>query len=113
MTGNTDNAAINKSNAINNAKTEIKAIEWYVPHYTPSITEENIIMNQIIKKMATELRYPERPVFMKEVNTQNLWTFDLGTQEGVNVPIWIYVGFNKMIGNTIRVKTTTLLSNLP
>ena len=32
---------------------------------------------------------------MKEVNTQNLWTFELGTQEGINVPIWIYVGFQQ------------------
>ena len=32
---------------------------------------------------------------MKEVNTQNLWCFELGTQEGVNVPIWIIVGFQQ------------------
>ena len=32
---------------------------------------------------------------MKEVNTQNFWTFELGTQEGVNVPIWIYVAFQQ------------------
>ena len=30
---------------------------------------------------------------MKQVNRQNLWTFGLGAQEGINVPIWIYVGF--------------------
>ena len=32
---------------------------------------------------------------MKEVNTQNLWNFELGTQEGINVPIWIIVGFQQ------------------
>ena len=32
---------------------------------------------------------------MKEVSTQNLWTFELGTQEGMNVPIWIHVGFQQ------------------
>ena len=32
---------------------------------------------------------------MKEVNTQNLWSFELGTQEGVNVPIWIILGFEQ------------------
>ena len=41
--------------------------------------------------MATELQYPERSIFMKQVNTQNLWTFELGTQEGINVPIRIFV----------------------
>ena len=45
--------------------------------------------------MDTELHYPERLVFMKEVNTQNLSTFEIGTQEGINVPICIYVGFQQ------------------
>ena len=32
---------------------------------------------------------------MKEVKTQNLWTFELGTQAGINVPIWIFVAFQQ------------------
>ena len=32
---------------------------------------------------------------MKEVNTQNFGTFELGTQEGVNVPIWVFVAFQQ------------------
>ena len=32
MTRNSDNAVLNKGNAINNAKTKINAVEWYVPH---------------------------------------------------------------------------------
>ena len=32
---------------------------------------------------------------MKEVNIRNLWTFELGTQEGINVPIWIFVAFQQ------------------
>ena len=38
----------------------------------------------------------ERSVFKKEVNTQSLCTFELGTQEGINVPIWIIVGFQQI-----------------
>ena len=56
LTRNTDNAVIYKGNAINNAKIKIDGIEWYVPQYTPSITQQNILMNQIMKKMATELQ---------------------------------------------------------
>ena len=52
-------------------------------------------MKQITDKIPTELRYVERSVFMTEVNTQNLWIFELGTQEGINVPIWIIVGFQQ------------------
>ena len=32
---------------------------------------------------------------MKEVNTQNFWTFELGSQEGINIPIWIFVVFQQ------------------
>ena len=52
-------------------------------------------MDQIAKKTPTNLHYPEKSVFSKEVNTQNLWTFELGTQEGDNLQIWIYVVFQK------------------
>ena len=86
---------MNKRTAINNAKTKINTIDWHVSHYTPSLSQQNIIMKQIVKKMATELYYPERSVFMKEVNIQNLWTFELGTKECNNVSTWIYVGFQQ------------------
>ena len=32
---------------------------------------------------------------MKEVNTENLWSFELGTQEGINVLTWIIIGFQQ------------------
>ena len=95
LTRNTDNAVLNKDNAVNNAKIKINALEWYVPHYTPSLDEYTMLQTQIKHKTPTNLHYPERSVFMKEVNTRNFWTFELGTQEGVNVPIWIIVGFQQ------------------
>ena len=52
-------------------------------------------MGQIVDKKPTELRYVERSVFMKEVNTQKFWTFELGTQGRINVPIWNIVGFQQ------------------
>ena len=86
---------MNKDNAVNNAKIKINALEWYVPHYTPNLEEYGELMTQIKNNTPTPLYYPERSVFLKEVNTQNFWTFELGTQEGVNVPIWIYVVFQQ------------------
>ena len=91
LTGNTDNAVLKKNNATNNAKIKINALEWYVLHYTLSLEEYKKSMTQITKKTPTQLHYPERSVFMKEVNTPIFWTFELGTREGINVPIWIYV----------------------
>ena len=95
LTRNTNNAVLNKANATNNAKNKFDSLDWYVARYTPSLQEHNKLMNQIKNKTPTNLHYPERSVFMKEVNTQNLWTFQLGTQEGINVPIWILVDFQK------------------
>ena len=95
LTRNNDNAVLNKNDATNNAKIKINGIEWYVPYYIPSIDEYNKLMIQIKNTTPTNLHYPERSVFMKEVNTQNFWTFELGTQEGVNVPIWVFVAFQQ------------------
>ena len=57
--------------------------------------EQGILLKEIQHKIPTELRYVESSVFMKEVNTQNLWSFELGTQEGINLPIWIIIGFQQ------------------
>ena len=95
LTRNTDNAVLNKANAINLGKIKINALEWYIPHYTPSMQQQSILSDQILNKKPTQIQYPERSVFMKEVNTQNFWTFELGTQEGINIPTWIFVAFQQ------------------
>ena len=80
LTRNTDNAVVNKAATVNNAKVKINSLDWYVPHYSANLEEYTKLMVQIKKNAPTLLHYPERSVFMKEVNTQNLWTFELGTQ---------------------------------
>ena len=95
LTGNTNNAVLNKANAINNGKIKINALEWYVPHYTPSMQQQNILSKQMLNKTPTQIQYLERTVFMKEVITQNVWTFELGTQEGINIPMYIFVAFQQ------------------
>ena len=95
LTRNSDNAVLNKDNAVANGRVKINSLDWYVPHYSPNLEEYNKLMNQIKKNTPTQLNYVERSVFMKEVNTQNLWSFELGTQEGINVPIWIFVAFQQ------------------
>ena len=95
LTKNSDNAVLNKDNAINIGKIEINAIEWNVPQYIPSISQQRILMNQIVNKVPTELQYVERSVFMKEVNAQNFWIFELRTHERIKIPIWIIIGFQQ------------------
>ena len=96
LTRKTDNAVLNKDNAVNNAKNKINALEWYFPHYIPSLDDYTKMHIQLKNKTPTNLHYPERSVFMKEVDTQNFWTFELGTQESINVPIWVYVVLQQM-----------------
>ena len=95
LTRNKDEAVIDKVAGIAEARIKIDHIHWYVPHYTPSMSQQAIMSKQILNKTPTELRYVERSVFMKQVNNQNLWNFELGSQENMNVPIWIIIGFQQ------------------
>ena len=95
LTRNTDNAVLNEANATNNGKSKINSLEWYVTLYTPGLYEYNNLLTQIRQKTPTNLHYPERSVFMKEDITWNFWTFELGTQIGINIPIWVFVIFQQ------------------
>ena len=95
LTRKKDEAVIDKAAVIADARIKIDHIHWYVPHYTPSMSQQAIMSKQILNKTPTELRYVERSVFMKEVNNQNLWYLKLGSQENMNVPQWIIIGFQQ------------------
>ena len=92
---NKDDAAIDKAAGIADTKIKIDHIDWYVHHYTPSIQQQGILSQQLLSKTPTELRDIERSVFMKEVNNQNLWNFELCSQESMNAPKWIIIGFQQ------------------
>ena len=96
LTRDTDEAALNKAGVTAKAKIRINSLEWYVLHFTPSLEQYNKLQNHIKHKTPTNLHYIERSVFMKEVNTQNFWSFEMGTQEGDSVPIWVFVAFQQM-----------------
>ena len=95
LTRISNSSVLNKANATNNDKIKKNGIEWYIPHFTPSIAQQAILSMEIFEKVPTQLEYVERFVFMKEVNTQNLWSFELGTQETKNVPMWIFISFQQ------------------
>ena len=93
LTRNKDDAVRDKPAGIADARIKTDHIHWYVPLYTHSVQQQNLIMKQISDKIPTELKYV---VFMKEVNNQNLWNFELGSQfEVMNLPIWIIRGFQQ------------------
>ena len=92
---NKDEAVFDKAGFSADARNKIDHIHWYVPHYTHSIQQQSTSSKQILSKTPTELKYVERSVFMKEANNQKLWNFELGSQENMNVPIWIIIGFQQ------------------
>ena len=65
LTGNTDKAVLNKDNATNNAKIKTNSVDWYISHYTPSLEQQTILSNHIVKEIPTELQYVEGSVFVK------------------------------------------------
>ena len=89
---NNNNDPIIRDNAITAAKINIKDISWYIPHYVPSLENQQLVMDQILDKDPTELYYIERVVFRKDVTTNNNWTFELGNS-GESTPTFVIVGF--------------------
>ena len=88
------------------AKIDIKDISWYIPHYVPSLQNQQLVMDQLLNKDPTELFYTERTVFRKYVNTNNSWTFELGKSGGEaaqSTPTLVIVGFQAR--NKIDSKT--------
>ena len=53
--------------------------------------QKRLTFKQIPSKIPTELQCVERSIFMQEVSTKNYRSLELGTPEGMNVPIWISV----------------------
>ena len=91
---NKNNDVIIRNNAVDAAKVVIKDIGWYIPHYTPSLENQQIVMDQLLNKDPTELYYTERIVYRKDVNTNNNWTFELGSS-GESTPTFVIVSFQK------------------
>ena len=113
LTRNKGEAVIDKVAGIADARIKIDHIHWYVPHYNHSMSQQAILSKQILNKTPTELRHVERSVFMKEVNNQNLWNFDLGSQENMNVPIWIIIGFQQQDRQDSQNRNNDTFCRLP
>ena len=65
---------------IDDAGNKINIIHWYVPLYTGSVPQQGIITKQILEKTPTGFDILKDLFFMKDVNVQNLWNSELGSQ---------------------------------
>ena len=109
---NNNNDPIIRDNVITAAKINIKDISWYIPHYVPSLENQQLVMDQILDKDPTELYYIERVVFRKDVNTNNNWTFELGNS-GESTPSFVIVGFQASNKIDSQTHDNALFDRLP
>ena len=93
--GKINNAFLNKYETIDNARIKSFKHYWYVPHYTPSIFLQCIISKQNSRKTRTELQYIEKIVFPKNENDQNLWTFEIRSEQRIIVLLSNVYGFQQ------------------
>ena len=92
---NKDNAAPQKSVALADARTKSDHMHCCVSLFTQSIQQQGILSKQTSSKTPTALRHIEQSVFLKKVNNQNLWNFELGSQGNMSVPKWMIIGFQQ------------------
>ena len=117
---NTNNDAILRSVGVDAAKVVIKDLGWYIPHYVPSIENQQLVMDQILNKDTTELSYTERIIFRKDVNTSSSWTFELGNaggnaggSSGIESPTFVIVGFQARNKIDSQVHDNAVFNRLP
>ena len=109
---NNNNDSIIRDNGVDAAKINIKYISWYILHYTPSMENQQLVMDQILDKDPTEIFYIERVVFRKDVNTNNNWTFELGNS-GESTPIFVIVAFQARNKIDSQTHDTAIFDRLP
>ena len=73
----------------------IEDLSWYIPNFTPSMSNQHLTLAHIVSKAPTDLSFVKRPTYMKDVTTENNWTFELGLGYGVDIPIYVIVGFKQ------------------
>ena len=110
---NNNNDAILRSVGVDAAKVVIKDIGWYIPHYVPSLENQQFVMDQILKKDPTELSYTERIIFRKDVNTNSNWTFELGNSNNESCPTFVIVGFQARNKIDSQVHDNAVFDRLP
>ena len=84
---------IHRANAVANGKVVNKDIACYVEKYTPNLDNQQLVADQLLSKIPTELYYEERSEYRKKIANDGLLTFELGIESSKNIPSWIIVGF--------------------
>ena len=57
------------------------------------VSNQKLLLEHIVSKTPTEFSFIKRSSYMKDVTTENNWTFELGVGDGIDIPIYVIVGF--------------------
>ena len=97
---NSDNQVLSHPAGTNDAanpaltgRGNIDEISWHVPLYTPYKSNQKLMIGHNVSRAATELPYIKSSFYMKDETTKNNWTFELGVGKGIDVFIYVIVGF--------------------
>ena len=113
LTRDEDDVVIDKVVGIADARIRIDHIPWYVPHYKPSIQQQSILSNQIIKNCQHNSDMLNDLFFWKKIINQNLWNFELGSQGNMNFPIWIFISFHQRNRQDFQILNNDNFRRLP
>ena len=75
----------------------MKDTGFYVPQYAPSLTQQDLLIEQFINKDPTKLSDMERSVTSKAVQQEDEKKFELGIRERTDLPTSNIVGFQRAI----------------
>ena len=65
----------------------IDDISLFVPHFTPGISNQKLMLGHIVSRSATDLSYFEKSFYMKDVTTEIIWTFETSVGDGIDIPL--------------------------
>ena len=51
------------------------------------------MLGHVVSKTPTELAHIKRSSYKKDVTDENNWIFELGVGDGIDIPIYVIVGF--------------------
>ena len=75
------------------AKVVINDISWFFfETFTPNLDNQQLVAEKLLSEVPTELYYEECTVFGKTMRKSGTWTFELGIENGKNIPSWINEG---------------------
>ena len=79
-----------------NAKVEIKDLVLYVRQFTPSIDNMNLINEHILANKSAVYPFTQNSYTTKPINANRKWTFEIGQETSIDIPLQIIVGFQSI-----------------